>query len=291
LARSLFKGFIFSVLSLLLLLSVGFLLPTVAAQNGAFTFAVYGDCRTNHKVHSRVVAAIAAARPAFVINTGDLVEHGRRPHEWDNFFKIIAPLRDAQIPFYPARGNHDKGGEQNWETKFNVPNGSGSKLYYSFDHGNAHFIALDTETSLKPNTAQYQWLEKDLAATPAQHVFVYSHLPPYSIGLHGSNKGVRQTLCPLLEKHKKKVRVVFNGHDHLYYRTERNGILYVVTGGGGAPLYQTWHVDEAQKGDAHRVFHHYLLVTVNGVEVTGKAFDLDGKERDEFKRQHEIPDH
>lgn len=275
------RWFIFFALSALLL-RAGFVLPTVTAQNGVWTFAVYGDCRTNHKVHSKVVKGIAAAKPALVLNTGDLVEHGRRPHEWDNFFKIIAPLLSANVPYYPARGNHDQGGEKQWEAKFNIPNGSGSKLYYSFDYGNAHFIALDTQTSLKSDTAQYQWLVKDLAATPAQHVFVYGHLPPYSIGMHGSNLGVRRTLTPLLEKHKNNIRIVFNGHDHLYYRTRRNDVVYVVTGGGGAPLYQTWHIEEAQKGDAYNVMHHYLLITINGAEVSGKMFDLNGKERDQF---------
>jgi hypothetical protein len=46
---------------------------------------------------------------------------------------------------------------------------------------------------------------------------------------------LRPLLDSLFQKHG--VKLVFQGHDHLYYRTVRSGITYVVTGGGGAPLY------------------------------------------------------
>ncbi len=249
-------------------------------QPTAWTFAVYGDCRSNHKVHAKVVEMMAAARPAVVLNTGDLVEHGKRADEWNTFFQIIAPLLNANIPYYPTLGNHDEGGEKMWETRFDIPSGSGSKLYYSFDRFNAHFIALNTEESFKPDSPQGQWLEKDLAATAAQHVFVFGHRPPHSIGLHGSDRRVRREVCPLLEKHKSKVRVAFWGHDHLYYRTQRNNVFHVVTGGGGAPLYPI--LGKSQPGDVRFRDHHFLLVTVNGNEVKVKAYDLDGKKRDQF---------
>ena len=34
-----------------------------------------------------------------------------------------------------------------------------------------------------------------------------------------------------------RVSFVFSGHDHLYQRGEVDGLKYVVSGGGGAPLY------------------------------------------------------
>ena len=43
--------------------------------------------------------------------------------------------------------------------------------------------------------------------------------------------------------------LVFCGHDHLYYRTTRDGVTYVVTGGGGAPPYRPENSQIAIPGD------------------------------------------
>ena len=48
----------------------------------------------------------------------------------------------------------------------------------------------------------------------------------------------RETIKQLMEVFKKyKVDYVCAGHIHGYARAERDGIVYVVTGGAGAPLY------------------------------------------------------
>ena len=41
---------------------------------------------------------------------------------------------------------------------------------------------------------------------------------------------------PLFEEYG--VDVVFTGHDHCYERSFANGVFYIVTGGGGGPLYE-----------------------------------------------------
>jgi len=59
---------------------------------------------------------------------------------------------------------------------------------------------------------------------------------------------VQDALVPLFEQYG--VDMVFNGHDHHYERTcpiragqcssaQEGGVVYYVTGGGGAPLYKT----------------------------------------------------
>jgi hypothetical protein len=61
------------------------------------------------------------------------------------------------------------------------------------------------------------------------------HNPVYSSGQHGSSEKIQKIVLPLFEKHR--VHIVFTGHDHGYERTKSiNGVTYVVTGGGGAPL-------------------------------------------------------
>jgi len=58
----------------------------------------------------------------------------------------------------------------------------------------------------------------------------------FNIGGHGEDeRGLKPILVPLFEKYG--VGAVFSGHDHNYQRVLYNGIEYVVTGGGGSPLY------------------------------------------------------
>lgn len=55
------------------------------------------------------------------------------------------------------------------------------------------------------------------------------------------------------------MRYVFAGHIHGYGREERNGTVYILTAGGGAPLYLP-----AFDGG----FYHYVKVTVDGNKIT-----------------------
>ena len=67
----------------------------------------------------------------------------------------------------------------------------------------------------------------------------------------------RDTLHQLFVQ--QNVTCVFEGHEHLYNRQERDGVVYVITGGGGAPLY----ANELKGG-----FYHYLRVDVTATGYT-----------------------
>jgi hypothetical protein len=69
---------------------------------------------------------------------------------------------------------------------------------------------------------------------------------------------VRDSFCPLFDKYG--VDVAFAGHDHNYQRNEVGSVTYLVTGGGGAPLY-----DQKTNAPWNKVTKktlHYVLVTV-----------------------------
>ncbi|MGA3242867.1 MAG: hypothetical protein ABSG03_42035 [Bryobacteraceae bacterium] len=51
---------------------------------------------------------------------------------------------------------------------------------------------------------------------------------------HNANKEMT-ALIPLFEKYR--VTAAFFGHDHNHQHYLKNDIHYVITGGGGAPLY------------------------------------------------------
>ena len=82
----------------------------------------------------------------------------------------------------------------------------------------------------------------------------------------------RTMLAPIFEAHH--VDVVFNGHDHDYERTQPiNGVLYIVSGGGGGPLYQV----NPQSFSAYaETTYHTVLATLDGCTLTLQAVKPDG---------------
>jgi hypothetical protein len=64
-------------------------------------------------------------------------------------------------------------------------------------------------------------------------VIPFFHHPIYSYGHHGGSDNSSGGELERLFKFYG-VRLVFQGHDHDYYYTQRGGITYVVSGGGGA---------------------------------------------------------
>ena len=82
---------------------------------------------------------------------------------------------------------------------------------------------------------QRAWLETALQA-PARWKIVYFHHPAFSSAEYGDTPAVQSKWVPLFEKYHADL--VINGHAHGYERTVPiNGVTYIVTGGGGAPLY------------------------------------------------------
>ena len=101
------------------------------APNGAvpFQFVVYGDTRTRHDVHRRVVNAVVKyASPDLVLHTGDLVADGADSAQWPVFFDIERELL-RKAAFFPSLGNHERNNRQYYDF-FDV-----STPYYSFDWG------------------------------------------------------------------------------------------------------------------------------------------------------------
>jgi len=208
-------------------------------------FVVYGDTRTLPDRHRAVINAIlkrGGEELDFVVHTGDLIADGRRRERWGpEFFEPAAPLMN-HVPFYPVLGNH----ERNTKLYFDLFALPGNERYYSLRRGPAHVIFLDSNWPMEPGSEQYKWLVADLEQAKAPWRFVVCHHPPYTSGPHGRLdktgrpaekpiRDLRRHLEPLFERYG--VAAVFAGHDHIYERSVKNGVQYVVTGGGGAPLY------------------------------------------------------
>jgi acid phosphatase type 7 len=95
------------------------------------------------------------------------------------------------------------------------------------------------------------------------------HHSLYSAGPHGNNVKMLEAGIPaLLRQHH--IDVVFAGHDHLYERGFGAGLRYVITGGGGAPLYEIRNkTPETRFVEAAR--HHLeVAVSSDAVEIIAR---------------------
>ena len=83
---------------------------TFPAKPEKFTFIAYGDCYAKPGVHRNIAAQFDKYKPAFIIQTGDIVSDGDKYEGWKFFcFDVLKDVID-HIPFWPAHGNHDGDG-------------------------------------------------------------------------------------------------------------------------------------------------------------------------------------
>ena len=240
-----------------------------------FSFVAFGDTRTDHVAHGQVVSSILTLAPDFVLHTGDFVSNGLLASEWDTFFAVERDLL-RQVPLFGVLGNHEVNSALYFDA-FHLP---GGERWYSFDYGNVHIVALrvDGFASLSLGSQQIAWLENDLALTTLMWKVVFFHVPPFSSGAHGNDPAVQAALEPIFIRHG--VDVVFNGHDHDYERSVANGIVYMVTGGGGAPPYSNLNPQPASVYFTSA--HHSVLVNVTGPTLSVAGVRADGARFDEF---------
>lgn len=245
-----------------------------------FTFVVYGDNRTNPYAHAAIVAAIKRTPADLLVHTGDMVYDGSQPADWREFFSIERELlRDRCV--FPTIGNHEiamptSDGALRYARMFRVPAPpDAAERWYTFKWSSARFFMLDAHDEFA--TAERAWLEKALAAAKdeagVQLRIVVLHHGPYSSGLHGGNEALLLARVPDLLR-GYKVDLVLSGHDHIYERGDANGLRYIVSGGGGAPVYREYRA--ARTTQKFEPVYHFLKFAVNGSAVNMSALRHDG---------------
>ncbi len=172
---------------------------------------------------------------------------------------------------YPTPGNHDYRTApgcvpaQNYFPYYNSTNPAyrtgrntalpgGVTEYYSYNIGDWHFVALNSEISASASSAQLTWLRNDLttfrASNPTKCIAAYWHRPLFSSGQdYGSGHGGSTSYRPFWDAlDDAQTTLVFNGHDHNYERflpqtlngvaDPVNGITQFVLGNGGFYIYR-----------------------------------------------------
>lgn len=284
-------------------------------------FAVIGCFGADTIAERNVAALVKSWEVDFVITTGDnrigrnsqyQNTVGRSYYYCDFMTGGITGCHAAINSFYPVPGEGDyygRDGILEYKYFFDLPGAhvrtsgtSKSDLYYDYIRGNVHFFALDSEGMLQDTLdcvgllgcanpvydMQRKWLERQLKRSKSEWKVVYlSHSPYSSSGerhFHGSNQVFQWPF------EKWGVDVVFSAHDHHYERVHNNGVLYIVSGLGGAPLHRLWH--EAVEGSEFRYNrnHGALLVTAGKKNEEGmhiQFFTHEGEMVDDVICTHE----
>lgn len=206
---------------------------------------------------------------------------------------------------------------------------------YSFDEGNVHVTVLDANTYVNPlDVALVEWLKRDIGSSKADWKIVTFHHPGFNSSKAHYDYQQMRLLSPLFEG--LGVDMVITSHVHNYQRstplkfapkmneagdsyvvspegrvdgkftldekfdgvtnTKANGILYIVSGCGGAALYdaaisnkpEMWKHEPADNWVPFTVklisdIHSFTLVETNGKSLTLKQIDLNGGTLDEIR--------
>ncbi len=240
--------------------------------DGEVSFTVWGDSRTFIDRLAKIAALAAADRPDFSVHSGDLVDDGDVEEDWDLFFKGARPLLAAGS-FWPAMGNHETGSKI-YTDLFHLPE---PERWYTFRWGPAQFFILDSNYDVRDSAAQADWLKRELAASKSRFKFVMTHYPVVSGSYAGFDFGEEGREFAgwrsLFEEHR--VTAVLQGHNHNYQRHERKGIVYITSGGAGAPLYSLGEGGPERK--AAFMVNHYVRVRLKGRVCAFEAVDIEGK--------------
>ena len=190
---------------------------------------------------------------------------------------------------------------------------------FSFDYGNSHWIVLDSNPYVDVKAPDLvKWFDDDMkAAKNAKWRFVAFHHPGFnSSRTHFQEQQMRE-MAEVFERNK--VDVVFTGHVHNYQRsypllfqakqkhgrivdgswqldtrfdgkerTKPEGIIYLVTGGGGAKLYNPEQQNDPKSLQefTHKYVastHSLTYATVQGSKLTIRQISQEGKEVDRFE--------
>jgi hypothetical protein len=262
--------------------------PLVLIAYGDTRFTASSETAASSPAARRaLVAKIAAENPAAVFINGDLPFHGIAA-DYEVYRAETQPWRDKRLRVYATLGNHELSAcfesscLERWWNAF--PELRGLRWYSVALGSRLIGIALDSDTSLLPGSAQRIWLESQMTSLDPQVrvVLIVMHHPPLAdvqtVKLVDHNpRPNEQALAAYLTTaaaHSAARFVVSSGHIHNYERFSQDGVTYLVSGGGGATPYDIDRTaaDLYQNKDFPN--YHYVRFELRGNILSGEMIRL-----------------
>jgi acid phosphatase type 7 len=263
--------------------------PLVLITYGDTRFTQSGETEASSpKARRALVAKIAAENPAAIFINGDLPYHGIAA-DYDVYRAETQVWRDRHSRIYSALGNHELSAclqascLDRWWSAFPELRG---RRWYSVSIGSKVLgIALDSTTSLLPNSDQRIWLESQLAALDetVRLVLIVMHHPPVAdlqtVKLVDHNaRPNEQALAFYLKTvaaHSSARFIVSAGHIHNYERLAQDGVTYLVSGGGGATPHDIDRPPEDLYRGTEFPNYHYVRLELRGPHLSGEMLRLE----------------
>jgi hypothetical protein len=265
-----------------LLLVLTAVAPRYISAQVSFRFAVIGDYGRAGPGEKAVADMVKSWNPDFIITVGDNnynngsqktidANIGQYYHEYIGGYIGQYGQGSDVNRFFPVLGNHDwtAHGAQPYLDYFTLP---GNERYYDFVVSPVHFFMLDGDFNepdgIRDTSTQAKWLRDELAAASEPWKLVVTHIPPYSSGLHGSQKVMQ---WPFREW---GATAVLAGHDHTYERLEVDGLPYFVNGLGGGAIY--WFTGKLSESEI-RYNRNYgaMKVSASDTSLTFEFYSVD----------------
>ncbi len=252
-----------------------------ASGAGPLVLVVYGDTRFTRRedvvdavARRALVEKIATEQPAAILIGGDLVYQGLDPGDYQTFKAETSAWTRLHIPVFPALGNHEFSGcpadpqacLENW---WNAFDGLPLRPYrwYSVALGsNLLALVLDSAAPLKPGTEQRRWFEAQVATADdsVRFILILLHYPPVRDPFFPRARDEKE-VARYLSRHARSLRqsvLVIGSHIHNYERYSKDGVVYVVSGGGGAKPVPAPRMFGEQSHLHTGVNFHFLRLTV-----------------------------
>ena len=229
-------------------------------------FAVIGDTASDHNaVFKDFLKEIAALepRPSFIVHLGDRAVSP----VIESYGAYLKDVQDPPCPIIHVNGNHDlrEEGDRISRAFF----GAGD---FFFDEGDMRFIFMDDNPVHGRrgghggfSRAQLTWLEDKLKAPRPARKFFFAHMPPQA-PFKKIDPGLAALFTPPLDNEKDfldllaryHVAMAAFGHRHVHASELYNGVLMVITGGGGQRNFFDPKVDEP----LFTKMRHFTLVDI-----------------------------
>ncbi len=234
---------------------------------------------------------------------------GLKSPRWKSGFEEIYPPAVCAGPCPAVLGNHDyhdnAGGEKvqlayaaQGGTRWTMP----AKWYrqeFPLQNPLVTFLFLDTNTpgisgspgkdgkprghlTAEEEAAQWEWLKAQLAGPRSPFTIVVAHHPVFSNANHGDTKELVKKLEPLLERHA--VHAYLCGHDHDLQHLEMEGrkTSYIVSGAGGARLYE---IKSERKAPYAGMIYGFTHLQINAQRLLFRHVDANGRQVHAFEKR------
>ena len=176
-------------------------------------------------------AGTLAAKPAFLIHTGDIT-HLSKPQQFDDADQVIGT---ARLDVHTVPGEHDvvdEGMGAAYLERYGKKSGAKGSGWYSFDQAGVHFVALVNVANLAAGgmgslgAEQIAWLADDLKNKPASTpLVIFAHIPLWTIYADwGWGTGDAEQALALVKRFGSVT--VLNGHIHQIMQKVEGGVSF-----------------------------------------------------------------